>query len=85
MTIWIYLQEIQLTTSNLTNMSLPPPTHVANSKFIEFDIADAETDRFIDTMRMPVNPMFKVSLQQIIDFVYTKRPTLKYRKIQIEL
>lgn len=60
-----------------------PP--IINAKFIEFDIADAETDRFIDTMRMPVNPMFKVSLGEIIDFVYTKRPTLKYRKIQIEI
>ena len=50
-----------------------------------FDVADALTDRYIATMKMPYNPLLKLDLQEIVDFVYTKRPTLKYRKIIIEL
>ena len=57
-----------------------PPT-----KVLTFDIADARTDRFIATMHMPYNPLFKLSLQQLLDFIYSKRPTLRYRKIVIEL
>lgn len=59
---------------------LTPPTGQ-----LTFDVADAVTDRFICTMKMPVNPLFKVTLQQVLDYVYSKRPTLRYQDIIIEL
>lgn len=62
----------------------PPPT-VSRRDFLTFDVADAMTDRFICTLHMPVSPLFRVSIDEITAFVYQKRPTLKYRKIIIEL
>lgn len=62
-------------------IQITPPT----SKVLIFDVADAITDRFICTMRMPVNPLFKLTLQQVLDFVFQQRPSLKRRKIVIEL
>ena len=62
------------------NFTLTPPIEM-----LIFDVADALTDRYIATMKMPYNPLLKLDLQEIVDFVYTKRPTLKYRKIIIEL
>lgn len=62
---------------------ITPP--ISNGKFLSFDVADQDTNRFICTMKMPVTPLFKVSLEEIMSFVYTKRPTLKYRRIIIEL
>ena len=63
-----------------------------NSKFtpttqriLKFDVADAKTDRFICTMEMPFNPLFKVSILQLLDFVFQQRPSLKRREIVIEL
>lgn len=50
-----------------------------------FDVADAETDDFICTLKMPCSPLFKLTVGQLMDFVYSKRPTLRYRKIVIEL
>lgn len=55
------------------------------SGILKFDVADQQTDRWICTLKMKVNPLFKVSLGEVLAFVYQKRPTLKYRKIQIEL
>lgn len=60
-------------------------TPISNGKFLSFDVADQDTNDFICTMKMPVTPLFKVSLEEIMSFVYTKRPTLKYRKIIIEI
>lgn len=54
-------------------------------KVLTFDVVDAVTDRFITTMRMPVDPLFKLNLQEILNFIYSKRPTLRYQKIIIEL
>lgn len=62
-------------------IQITPPT----SKVLIFDVADAITDRFICTMRMPVNPLFKLTLQQVLNFVFQQRPSLKRRKIVIEL
>lgn len=54
-------------------------------ELLTFDVADAESDRFICTMRMPYNPLFRIKLEDIADFIYQKRPTLKYKKIAIEI
>ena len=51
---------------------------------LTFDVADSRTDRFIATIRMKVNPLFRLSLQEVISYVYTKMPTLKYRDIKLE-
>ena len=60
-------------------------TTQATQRILKFDVADAKTDRFICTMKMPFNPLFKLNLQQVIDFVFLKRPSLRYREIVIEL
>lgn len=56
-----------------------------NGGLLIFDVADRNTDRFICTMRMPINPLFKITITDILNFVYQKRPSLKNRKITIEL
>lgn len=53
-----------------------------NQKYLTFDIMDAVTERFICTMRMPNTPWTK--LEDITDYIFQKRPSLKYRKISIE-
>lgn len=58
---------------------------IPTSDTLTFDVADARTDHFICTLQMPVVPLVKMSFQQVLNFVYSKRPTLKYRKIIIEL
>lgn len=60
-------------------------TSPTSSKVLKFDVADAKTDRFICTMEMPFNPLFKVSIPQLLDFVFQQRPSLKRREIVIEL
>ena len=35
--------------------------------------------RFYYTLAYPYNPLFKVSMSDIANFVYEKRPTLRYR------
>jgi len=64
------------------NSQITPPI---SSKLLKFAVADEITDRFNCTMRMPVNPLFKLTLQQVLDFVFQQRPSLKRRKIVIEL
>ena len=63
----------------------PPPSPVSCQNVLTFDVADAMTDDFICTLRMPFCPLFNLQPQDILEFVYSKRPTLKYRKIVIEL
>lgn len=64
----------------------PPTPHNADlTDVITFDVADARTDRFICTMTMPVGQRKKISITEILDFIYSRRPTLKYKKIIIEL
>lgn len=36
-------------------------------------------------MTMPVGQRKKISITEILDFIYSRRPTLKYKKIIIEL
>lgn len=50
-----------------------------------FDVVDSVTDMFIETMRMPVNPLFVLNFSEVFAFVYQRRPTLQYRKIKIEI
>ena len=63
------------------NNQFTPPTQ----RILKFDVADAKTDRFICTMEMPFNPLFKLTVQQVIDFVFQQRPSLQNREIVIEL
>ena len=58
---------------------------VSRQDVLTFDVADAETDRFICSMSIPYNPLFRLRLTEILEHLYSKRPTLKYRKIIIEL
>lgn len=66
-----------------SNTTFTPP--ISHQGFLKFDVADAVTDDFICTLRMPFCPLFKLEMQDILAFVYMKRPTLRYRKIVIEL
>lgn len=36
-------------------------------------------------MKMPVGNIFNITPQDILKYIYTLRPTLKYREIVIEL
>lgn len=58
---------------------------ITPSRYVSFDVADDRTDRFICSMRMAVAPLQKISFLDIIAFVYSKRPTLRYREIVIEI
>ena len=60
-------------------------TTQTTQRILKFDVADAKTDRFICTMKMPFNPLFKLKVQQVIDFVFQKRPSLRNREIVIEI
>ena len=60
-------------------------TTQTTQRILKFDVADAKTDRFICTMKMPFNPLFKLTVQQVIDFVFQKRPSLINREIVIEI
>lgn len=60
-------------------------TTQTTQRILKFDVADAKTDRFICTMKMPFNPLFKLTVQQVIDFVFQKRPSLRNREIVIEI
>lgn len=37
-------------------------------------------DRFVCTLRMPYCPLFKVKLEDVMNFALQKRPTLKHQK-----
>ena len=60
-------------------------TTQTTQRILKFDVADAKTDRFICTMKMPFNPLCKLDLKQVLDFVFLKRPTLRHREIVIEI
>jgi len=49
------------------------------------DIADRKTDRYIDTLYYVYNALFRYKIEDILAFVYQKRPTLKYRNINLEI
>ena len=40
-------------------------TTQTTQRILKFDVADAKTDRFICTMKMPFNPLFKLDLQPL--------------------
>ncbi len=61
------------------------PVWDMKGKKLTFDVMDVQTERFICTLSMPYCPLFPVTNKQVLDFVYKKRPTLKYRKIRILL
>lgn len=62
-----------------------PPPRSKDRQYLDIDVVDRNTDRFICSLRMPWNPLFGLSLKEVLDFVYQKRPTLKYRQIVIEV
>lgn len=39
--------------------------------------------KFYCTLKFTYNPLFKVSPQDLMDFVLSKRPTLRYEEIQL--
>lgn len=45
---------------------------------IQFDVMQGE--HFVCTLRMPYNPLFRVSIDDIVEYAYSKRPTLRYEK-----
>lgn len=54
-------------------------------QWLNFDVGDAMTGGFLCSLRMPLNPLFKLTLDQIVDFIHQKRPTMRHRQITIEL
>ena len=64
----------------LLHGSTPP---ITTQRILTFDVADFETDKFICTMSMPFTP--PLNMERVLKFVYSKRPSLRYRKIVIEL
>jgi len=71
--------------NNLYMKELLKKTTQTTQRILKFDVADAKTDRFICTMKTPFNPLFKLTVQQVLDYIYLKRPSLKYRDIVVEL
>ena len=49
-------------------------------KFLSFDVMKNGGEDFVCTMKMPYNPLFKLKLQEVLDYILSKRPTLKYEK-----
>lgn len=49
-------------------------------KFLSFDVMKNGGEDFVCTMEMPYNPLFKLKLQEVLDYILSKRPTLKYKK-----
>lgn len=49
-----------------------------NEHYIEWDVMKG--GRFVRTLRMPYNPLFKIRPEDIEKFVFEKLPTLKYAK-----
>ena len=55
----------------------------SSRQLLSIDVMDRSDGRFICTLRKPHSPLFKLDVRELIDFVYQKRPTLRYRKIQL--
>ena len=62
--------------------STPPTKQIG---LVWFDVADGKTDRYICTMAMPVNLLARPKFQDLLDYLYSKRPSLRYRDIVIEM
>ncbi len=52
-------------------------------KNIPIDVMNADTDMFICTLKFPYNPLFKLKESELMDFVFEKRPTLRYGNIRV--
>lgn len=50
---------------------------------LSFDVMNADSGRFICTERMPVSPLFRVTTDEIVNWLLRRRPTLKYENIRI--
>ena len=61
-----------------TNLSTT--NKVGARKFLSFDVMKNDGEDFVCTMKMPHNPLFKLKLQEVLDYIQSKRPTLKYEK-----
>lgn len=46
--------------------------------YIQFDVMAG--GRFVCTLRYPFCPLFKVRMEELMDYALQKRPTLKYQK-----
>ena len=66
----------------ISSTSFTPP--ISRQAVLVYDVADAVTDEFICTIRIPYVPLFRPSMVEVMAFIYSKRPTLKYREIMIE-
>ena len=47
---------------------------------LSFDVMKNHGETFVCSIKMPYNPLFKVTMKEIVDYIYQKRPTLKYEK-----
>ena len=50
---------------------------------VPVDVMDENLSRCIVTLRFPYNPLFRLRVEEVLDFVYKKRPTLQYEKITV--
>lgn len=53
-------------------------TRPTDKDFLQFDVM--QRDRFVCTMRMPVCKLFQLTITGVMEYVYSKRPTLRYEK-----
>lgn len=58
--------------------------NILKRDYIEFDVMDG--DRFVCTMRYPHCRLFQVNMDDILEYVYSQRPSFRKRKnLHIEL
>lgn len=60
------------------------PSAIKNGH-ISVDVMDRDNGRFICTERMPASPLFQVTVKELADWLLHRRPSLKYKNIEILL
>ncbi len=50
---------------------------------VPVDVMDRNLSRCIVTLEFPFNPIYRLRLEEILDFVYKKRPTLRHEMIAV--
>ena len=52
--------------------------HTNSVRHVSFDIMSC--GKYICTLRMPYPPQSKVSLKRLVEYAYSKRPSVRYMK-----
>jgi hypothetical protein len=58
------------------------PKLIRNGR-LSFDVMNRTTERYICTLRMPASPIFKLTLEDISQYILRKRSTLEAMELDI--